>query len=420
MSSPSSLSFNDQTHPLPQELAGYDFSWEILRVFLEGISPIDLSRLCLYDRHNAKEFLALYGYDLDNPDEREKALKIHVEAVAFVKKYLCPPPAEGDIELTIRPELERPPDLADILVWASDTSDEELQLWSCALLRVMHTISHADNAFRSRFYPEIKSQILDRFKQHVVEDDKGNLFLGKGELAVPLKGIFFREEKSRDSLILKLLHKPDNVAQRIYDRIGVKIVTPTKIDALLALKYLHNHNLVLFPNITPGRSRNTLVDLGHFRSVYESLTSSNEAIENRDLEFVRTIQSDDTAYKLDERIVNPFSSPHYRSIQFTCRQLVRVTDPAYRVIQRIRAHLQRYHPGPDIQALLQDLGRHVPDREIRFFFPYEIQILDEINHLQSEEGASSHDEYKRKQVRAARRRVLGRLLQRKRSQTSSP
>ncbi|MBI3928241.1 MAG: TIGR04552 family protein [Armatimonadetes bacterium] len=396
----------------PQRPAGrFEFSWEIMRVFLEGTSPIDLSSLGLTGRKEARDFLALYGYDLDDPHEQEQALRVHVEAVAFIKHLLCPASAEGDVELVMRSEVERPADLSDLLLWASGReADEELQQWACAVLRVMHTISHANNALRSQFYPEIKRQILDRFKRHIVEDEKGNLWLGQGELPVLLHGIYFREEKSRESVILKLLHKPDNVAQRIYDRIGVKIVTSSKVGALLALKYLRKNNLVLFPNVTPGRSRNTLVDLELFRKAYEELTPHDSLEEDlRDLEFVRALEDSPEARRLEHGIENPFTSPHYRSIQFTCRQLVRVTDPAYHVVQRVRAHLQRYHAGPDLEALLEDLEGQMPERDLRFFFPYEVQILDKANHLQSEQGLSSHADYRRRQVRAARRRVLGSL-----------
>jgi uncharacterized protein (TIGR04562 family) len=49
----------------------------------------------------------------------------------------------------------------------------------------------------------------------------------------------------------------------------------------------------------------------------------------------------------------------------------------------------------------------------RFFFPYEIQIVDLETHRNNMEGQASHDTYKLRQLQAARKRVLGGLLKRR-------
>ena len=49
-------------------------------------------------------------------------------------------------------------------------------------------------------------------------------------------------------------------------------------------------------------------------------------------------------------------------------------------------------------------------RDIRFFYPYEIQILDIQSHKTNTEGEASHLEYKKSQVQAAMRRVFGSLI----------
>lgn len=394
--------------------ARYDFSWETLRSFLEGVSPIDLSRLALRDLDEARAFLRHYGYDLNDPEERIEVEGVYLESIAYLKRHLCPAPREGDRALTFPKELEGLDEASTLLVIASqDPEDQPLQPWACAVLRVMHTISHANHALRSHYYSEIKRQILDRYRQHLNEDSTGHLFLGEGLLAVPLEGIFFREEKSRDSLILKLLHKPDNVAQSVYDRIGVKIVTPTKVDALLALKFIRKNNLAIFANVTPGRSRNTLVDLKQFRSAYESLTVTQGVPEEDqlDLAFVRCVHTPDHEEEVETGVaLNPHSSPAFRSIQFTCRQLIKVENPSHNVAHRIRTYLRNTMPGPELEELLLELEGPAHEREQRFFFPYEVQIMDLENHLRTESGESSHANYRLRQLRTARARVLGGLL----------
>jgi uncharacterized protein (TIGR04562 family) len=209
-----SRSLDGQTAEPVEMLDG--FAWETLRSFLDGVSPIDLTQLAFYSRDQAREFLLHYGYDLDRPAESQDAWNVYREALDYLGRVLCPAPIAGDVGLRVPTELSRVEEVADLLIMAS--SSEPMGAWACALLRVMHTISHANHAVRSPFYPEIQKQILDLYRAHLYENGTsfrgaldgshvGGLFLGHGDAAIPLEGVYFREEKSRESLILKLLHK---------------------------------------------------------------------------------------------------------------------------------------------------------------------------------------------------------------------
>lgn len=387
----------------------YDFSWETLRSFLDGVSPIDLDRLALQSRDEAYHFLVQYGYDLAIPSEHHDAWTVFKEAMDYLDRVLCPAPVEGDISVRLPQELRQLEDLPELLLLASHQNP--LQAWACALLRVMHTISHANHAVRSPFYEEIQGQILQRYRAHIHQDGHGKKFLGTGLLAVPLEDIQLREEKSRDILILKLLHKPDNVAQSVYDRIGVKLITPTKVDALLVLRYIRRNHLAIFANIMPGRSKNTLVDLERFRQVYESINQpgAGSTLRNGWAALLESPRLPDDL-EFDPAQQNPHSSREFRSIQFTCRQLIRVPNPLYSVIADLKHKLRDRLNKEEIDLLLHDLQKTNPEPVLRFFFPYEVQILDHENALKSEVGESSHANYRLRQLRTARRRVLGGLI----------
>lgn len=386
----------------------HDFSWDTLRLFLEGFSPVDLQTIAVTSSEEAQQFIATYGYDMDDPKEREEAYQIHRESLEFLERYLCPSMTDSEPDLTPPEEIRRPRRLHDLLLMTSDPSNPVLAAWACSLLRVMHTISHANLAARTPYFREVQSQILSPFEEHLYPNSERPESLGHGPSAVPLKAAFFKRRKSRESLILKLLHKPDNVASEVYDRIGIKLITPTKVDALLALKYLRKQNLVSVPLLTPGRSRNTLVDLESFRQAYESMTAeASEAAseEESDLEFFRQMayRPQGEAKLLEERMVaNPFSSPQFCAIQFTCRRLVKVPHPASTLLNQLRRQTGNLELGLDLE-------RHYP-KQLRFTFPFEIQITDWENYLRSHEGESSHISYKRRQLRAARKRVLGGVL----------
>ena len=224
----------------------HDFSWDTLRLFLEGFSPVDLESLAITSRQEAVDFISAYGYDLSDPRENEEAEGIHREAISFITHYLCPAIDEDSADLEVPDEIRAPGQLAELLLYSSNTDAPVLRAWACAVLRVMHTISHANLAARTPYFREVQEQILGPFMKHIYPSPDEPESLGRGPSSVPLKAAFFKRRKSRESLILKLLHKPDNVASEVYDRIGIKLVTQTKVDALLALKYLRKQNLVRF------------------------------------------------------------------------------------------------------------------------------------------------------------------------------
>ena len=50
-------------------------------------------------------------------------------------------------------------------------------------------------------------------------------------------------------------------------------------------------------------------------------------------------------------------------------------------------------------------------KDIRFFYPFEVQIVDKENHKLNTKGEASHNEYKRSQTRVAMLRLFQPLLE---------
>ena len=395
-----------------------DFSWDILRFIIEGNSPIDIQALTISDRSEAHRFLLSYGYDLNDPQDRGTLEDIFNESVRFIKTHFSRGHSARPSYLAIPSEIERLNDLRDLLIWASGPRNRDQQAWACAILRVMHTIHHIDNTLRVEFFYQIKQQILNRFKTNIVEKD-GQVILGTGPLSVPLYGIFYKEEKTRDSLIFKLLHKPKNVAEKIHDRLGVKLVTHNRLDVVRALYYLYSRNIITFANLTPGRSRNTLIDLQIFEPVFkEMFRCFSIEDENAQREFldkaIQRIQNispeEDSKLTANRAEYNPSSSSDYQSLQFTVQQLVKLENPGFFKTRRMRVQLEKYHMGPDMEGLLQELEGPGAEKEVRLLFPLEVQIIDKDNYLQSIEGTASHEAYKQRQQDLACLRVLGGLF----------
>jgi len=327
------------------------FPFQTLRTILGGQSAIDIDRLQVRDLEQAEAFLDSYGYPWNDPDERDAIEALRRTALGFIRDELLDP---GE---SIPPSILQQADVRQLLV---DVSAPRPSPWACALLRVMHTLAHASSDFSIRFADQIEAQVLGRFAQRVRRDSTG-LWLGE----VPLVHYEARARKPLPSVVLKLLHKPANVAADIFDRLGVRFVTANRLDALLVVRYLRAEHIIMFANIKPRRSKNSLVDLDQLEAAAARIDDP-EALAAEIESWPYPEPGPDPA--------NPYSSRSYHAIQFTARQRVRVTD------------------------------KH--GDSFRFFFPFEIQILDKASYIEGRRGFASHVEYKARQRAAARQRVL--------------
>jgi uncharacterized protein (TIGR04562 family) len=211
------------------------------------------------------------------------------------------------------------------------------------------------------------------------ENDGTVLLLGQ-DRRMKLYAFEAKHHKPRESILIKLLCKKENVAENVWDLVGVRLVTFHPAQAILAVDILREQKVILFPNVIPSRSRNTLIDLEHFRELYESHMAEYQQ-GKVDLESIEKLfETDEFVIPIETHASqNPLSSPQYRSLHITCRQLLRVKS------------------GSNFA-------------ESRFAFPYEVQILDKASYLDSKVGHGAHASYKQRQLFAARRRVLGSLL----------
>lgn len=363
------------------------FPYELFNVVFSQRSFIDINRLNVHDEQTAASYIKNYGYDIANPVMKEKVNAILAESKQFIQTYLLEDPEEKEPALVMPPEIMCDDNIIELLIKASEKEVTLSQAWACAVLRMAHTITHIENDLSRLFMPGIKREIFSRFMEHFHEAKSGEYCLGKGENKINLKMFEIKSEKTRESLILKLLHKKENVTADVFDRIGVRIVTYTKLDVILVLKYFSRNHVISFANIKPSKTRNNLINVPRFLEAIDELKSHDlEKWTTEDVaEFLeRYLQlPPDEKQKATEKIIaenNLYSSTQYSSVQFTSRQLITIVDPFER------------------------------KKMYRFFFPFEIQILDEESYNESRVGRASHEEYKKNQLVAARKRVLLNVL----------
>ncbi len=379
--------------PIPR----FPLTPEITRVVLGGGSFIDQDGLHIEDRDEARDFTLHYGYDLDIPYQRAHVIRVFEDALVFTEEVIL----EGtglDLPLEIL-ELQDP---LDLLVWASRRPRDLLSRWSCVVLRVMHTLFHVDNNVYLRFLPEIQQQIFEQYDRYLVPQNDGTWLL-KGRYEVPLLACRRKESKDRVSMLLKLLHKPENVAETIYDQIGIRLVAEDLLGVLLVIRFLMDHHVLMATHIKPSRTRNLMVDLGALEHWMHGLPADFDA-RNLSRE-ARAELAGRLTLRGAESDNNPYSSSSYSAVQFTARSLVRLPSPAVSALEKV---LERFRAvgRPDEGDLLRIPELIQEQEEFTFFFAHEVQIMERTGFDRTVSGPASHAEYKQRQREAARKRVL--------------
>jgi uncharacterized protein (TIGR04562 family) len=360
----------------------FSLNWRYLDAIANGVSAIDLGELALRNLHDAREFVREYGFDLDRPAAPALIRRAHQEAVAFVASTLLEPGQAG----LIPPEVANPDDPLQLLVYASlrGRQADPLRMWSCAVLKVMHGIFYIDNNLKLRHFNTIREQVFASLDE-VIHTDGEHAFLTDGEVCLPLLHFERKNNKGRNSILLKLLQKAAYLASDIYDHLGVRLIFNTRFECLLALRTLQRAHVVSVTNVDAQRTRNTLLDLEAAKEVFIKYRAVLERSPTYPVQLLEQMDAELMAHAQPQtRADNPHSGAGFSSIQVTVRKMI---------------HLQ-----PDAAAIAGQ------DYDVGFFFEYEIQLMDKASHERSINGPASHDAYKKRQVDTARLRVFGREL----------
>ncbi len=404
----------------PSYLDEYTFNWEALDVVCSGKSSLDAKNYLteLYDKNQVTNFLAGYGFNITDPVENAELFGIFQEALQFIKRYFLIEGNPEGLDLKVPNYLYSITNISELFLSATGNSNFKLKteesLWAGVILKVMHTILHADKDLRARYFSTVQQQIFDRFYKFILRDDENRLFLkNESGTTIPLYDFQTKAKKTRDSIIIKLLHKQENVAEELFDRIGVRIITYNKLDALRVIKFLHKNYVIMINNIKPSRSQNTLVDLKLLRKnifgLYKMAIRS-QLPEDDFYQRLNNLISESYPKSAHHSDKNLHSSDVYRAIHVTGRQLIKYRNPFMSSFNEVRKQALKDKENPLSQSLLS-LDTSAISRDVRFFYPFEVQITDYESHLQNTQGEASHNDYKRSQLRSAMKRIFKPILE---------
>ena len=376
--------------------------WQLLSGLVQGLSVIEQNTIQVRTSEEAHRFLMTYGYDLSDTQDAQRLHHLVQEAVSFIENRLLEA-GEGEtafarLHLHVPDRFFQEAHIVNLLCLASAVPRTDDSRWACAILKVVHTLTHIEHAPRLQIIEPARHQILKGYGEIMRYDvDSEKVVIGRSgsDKQLSLYGLEIKEQKSRESLLIKLLSKKENSIELIDDFIGIRIITESIPDVLVALDILMESQLLVFSNVKAERSRNTLIALDEFQSLWQEdhpqdytsiphgKTTSHPILPSW-MDLLSTLQQLDA--KLPHNSFsrhNPNSDNNYRALHITTRQLIKV--PA------------RGDEGGTLQ---------------RLFFPYEIQFIDKAHYIANQEGDIAHSRYKQRQLQRCRRRILGDLLPR--------
>lgn len=328
---------------------------EAVRLLLRGGSVIDWHRLNFETAPQIEHWARALEIDPADPVDRGRVEAVKARAIDYLRRnYHFPVP---------RPVAQA--DLAGLVGLASGKGHR--QLCACTILKVMHIIHHLEA--RELLY---RLPMSDEEVFHLVEEKVYRVIGGMLAQGLPILE-FIGGRKNRDSMITKLLSKPETVAANVYDKLRFRVVTRAREDVFPVVGYLLRH-LIPFNYVTPRESTNTLL---HFRSFCEGRSDLAALLPRLQL-------SPDLEDGGPGAVDNRFTSPRFRTVHFVVDMPVRVPPTAALDPETVDA-----------------LGRVV-------FAQSEFQIVDRETEQENELGDASHAAYKQRQkVAVARRLKLG-------------
>lgn len=354
------------------------FDPAILNSVAGGRSAIDIPFLDIKTLDEASAFALSYGFNVDDASQLKRLWHYHRRALVLMVEKLGV--AEGDIPETLR-DAKNLGDIRRLVLFASSRvpSEKDLQKWSCAILRCMHVFVHSENDLFSTFSEEIQSQVLTPFQNSIWHDGATHRTFLKSaaDNLEPVELLSFQVKpfKTSTSTVIKLLAKPDALAMKVFDKLGVRFVTKSMFDSFQVIRFLVQENIISFAHIMPDQSSNNIYPVDLFLEVCRELSIMKGVVDERmvqDLFDLKLAQKGDQVKFL--RKENNFSGSDYKFIKFITRKLIHI---------------------------------EIPGREkFSFFYPFEVQIMDQDAHNKILSGPSEHEAYKERQRMAARKRLL--------------
>lgn len=337
--------------PTPPDPAAASVQWVHVRHVLTGTSVVDWPRLLADSVQDVDAFLGVHGFDVKDPRDLARLGTLRDHAADYLRtehRYRLPPEVLSG-------------DPRDLFAYAAGTRGRrQSRLYACMLLKAIHVLHHLEGR-------EL-SQHLSLSAAEVAQMMEAKVTACVGDLRAAGHRIldFSGGQKTRSSLITKLLAKEDTIAAQIHDRIRFRMVVETREDLPRLIDAL-TRQLFPFNYVVPGQSKNDLLDPALWAHV--------------------------------DRVDGDGSEPPPPNKSTVATPLNEFSGATYQVINFV-ADIPLVVP-PEVLALRsadRDLGRII-------FSLVEMQLVDAATARRNEQGDNNHEEYKNRQKQRVRARL---------------
>ena len=327
---------------------------QAVRLMLDGGSVVDWRRLTCTDPSHVKSFLAVNGFDVDNPIEMARLEDLHRRAVAYVAETF---------DTFVPAVIAAPHDFCDLFMAASG-EDSATQRAACVVLKVMHVINHLESRRLIHHMSVSERALFEAAADKVEEFIERMRAEGMGIMR------YDPSRKSDHSLVTKLLSKPRVTAAQIFDKLRFRMVVAERADLVPVMLWLLRH-LFPFNHVIAGESHNTILSADEIRSQLDGGVAGAVPM------WLERDGQPGAAH-------NPATSPRFRMINFVVELPIR--------IRRLCSDADRRRH--------QDLGHLV-------LVTLEFQLFDEATAVANERGDGNHAAYKARQLDLVGRRLWG-------------
>jgi len=387
----------------------WNIPWQEFEVILGIKNSLSQRNLNFKNQSQAEIFLKNCGFDLTNQMHLKQFEQFYGEALFFIRHVLF---SNSERENFVVPtQLLQLTNPCDLLLYSSSFHPRKryLRLWCCSILKVIYAISNLQFSGRLHIIDDAREQIFKRIRNVLHQNQNETLDCRFKDLIIRLNKVEWKEAKTRTSIVLKLLHKPDSIVDEVFDYLGVRFVVQNSNEIPLLLKLLIDSDIIIPHQVVSIRTRNSLLNIKHPKKVFSFLKELNSCGTLSDKEFeemCKNLSWSGSNFDEPPKRSNSFSSQHYKSLQFTVRHLVRTPNPAFLVLESMTNQLRRYtgilRQEPWMETVIPQYFAH--------YFPIEIQMMDQESYEMAKFGPASHEQYKANQLKAVRERVLGNLM----------
>jgi uncharacterized protein (TIGR04552 family) len=314
----------------------FEIPWQDFEVVL-GLKNASHIRSLNFDNvERCACFFENCGFTLNDPSHEKEFEQFWAEALYFIRHALLS--AQEREIYKVPKEILYLNDQRKLLILASERSPRKryVRTWACALLKVMYAIANLQYSGKLLDLETARETIFKKIKSILTPTSHNKIQIEHSQTSLILNRVEWKEAKTRTSIVMKLLHKPESIVDEVFDYLGVRFIVEKSSDIAILLKILIKADILIPHQVVAARTRNNLLNLKQAKKMLVFALDLLSAGTVDSAEFKKMYEKVPwifSPYEDSPKRANMFTSQHYKAVQFTVRHLVRTQNPAYVLLE---------------------------------------------------------------------------------------